>query len=57
MTVFAGSALSWVTNSRPRPRFVPVMSQVGILAREEELLIVREVPKEDIYNDYLLSIR
>ena len=31
MTVLDGSELSWVVNSRPRPRLAPVMIQVGIL--------------------------
>lgn len=30
--VFSASCESCVTNSRPRPRLAPVMSQVGILA-------------------------
>lgn len=30
MIVLEGSAASWVVNSRPRPRFAPVITQVGI---------------------------
>lgn len=31
MIVLEGSVESWDTNSRPRPRFEPVITQVGIL--------------------------
>jgi hypothetical protein len=32
MIVLEASLEIWVTNSRPRPRFAPVMTQTGMLA-------------------------